>query len=164
MTTPLRFDIIPHVGIGPVRLGRSPTEVDAALAPLPGAMPAYKKFEHGRCFFRASLQIEFGGSGTVQFIGISENPDLFCAYEGHDVFDLAAPELFALIALRERTRTHHYSPLEYLFPDQVVTVYEADEQYDRKRGGTRPVFAEVGVGNAEYLAAIRAIRGVTAAG
>jgi hypothetical protein len=164
MTTPHHFDIIPHVGIGPVRLGMSLAEVDAALAPLPGALPVYKKSEHGRCFFRASLQIEFGNSGTVQFIGVSNDPDLLCVFEGRDVFDLSAPDLFALIASRERTQTHHYSPLEYLFPDQIVTLYEADEQYDRKGGGTRPVFAEVGVGNAEYLAAIRTIRGGPAAG
>src|SRR5262245_25445609 len=158
MTTPLRFEIIPHVGIGPVQLGMSLTEVDVALALLPGAFPMYQKSQRVRCFFESSLQVEFGDSGAAQFIGMFHHPDILCRYEGRDVFDLAAPELFALIASQERTGTHIYSTSTYLFPDQIVTLYDADEQYDRKGNESRPVFAEVGVGNAEYLAAIRAIR------
>jgi hypothetical protein len=164
MTTLLQFDIEPHVGIGPVRLGMSPTEVDSALARIAGAFPTFKKSEHVQCFFEASLQIEYGDSGAVQFIGVSSHPDLLCRYDGRDVFDLAAPDLFALIASHERSRNHTYSPLEYLFPDQVVTLYDADEQYDRKGNYSRPVFAEVGVGNAEYRAAISAIGDGAAAG
>src|SRR5215218_7954230 len=132
MSKPLQFEIVPHIGIGPVRLGMSQAEVDAVLAPLPGALPAISKSKEVRCYFQASLQIDFGESGTAQFIGVSSNADLLCLYDGRDVFDLAAPELFALIASHERTQTHTYSPLEYTFPDQVVTLYEADEQYDRK--------------------------------
>jgi hypothetical protein len=111
------------------------------------------------CFFDSALQIEFGDSGRAHFIGVSNHPALLCLYEGRDVFNLAAPELFRLIASKEQAGAHTYSPLEYLFPQQIVTLYEADEQYDRKGNGSRPVFAEVGVGNAEYLAAVNAIGG-----
>jgi hypothetical protein len=154
MSKPLQFEIVPHIGIGPVRLGMLPAEVDAVLAPLPGALPTISKSKEVRCYFQASLQIEFSQSGTAQFIGVSNHADLLFLYHGRDVFDLPAPELFALIASHERAQTHTYSPLEYTFPDQVVTLYEADEQYDRKGNRTRAVYAEVGIGSSEYVVAI----------
>src|SRR4051812_4911659 len=98
MDTVHRFDIVPHVGIGPVRLGMLLVEVEAALAALSGAMPGVDKSSAVRCFFGASLQVEFGRSTSrAQFIGVSNNSHLLCLFKGQDVFDLAAPELFKLI-------------------------------------------------------------------
>lgn len=157
MATPLTFDIIPHVGIGPVLLGMTLDEVRMALADLPGAFPEVRKGQTIHCYFDVALQVSFGQSKLVEFIGVYNTALLLCKFEDHDVFDLPGPELFSLIASKERSDQHKYNSSEYLFPDQIVTLYEADEQYDRKRGELRPVFMEVGVGNAEYLAAIEAI-------
>ncbi|MCO6047857.1 hypothetical protein NG895_28460 [Aeoliella sp. ICT_H6.2] len=164
MPAPIQFDIVPHIGIGPVHLGMTPDAVEAAVGSVPGALPRLAKGRKTHCYFKAALQVSFGESGLVNFIGVSGTPLLECRYEDRDVFDLPAPELFALIASRERSGRHDYSAAEYVFPEQIVTLYEADEQYDRKGGESRPVFAEVGVGNAEYLAVIRALRGTPEAG
>ena len=50
---------------------------------------------------------------------------------------------------------HQFTAAEYLFPRIIVTLWEADLDYDHLGGQSRPVFAEVGVGNAAYLEAIR---------
>jgi hypothetical protein len=89
----------------------------------------------------------------VQFIGVADHPRIVCRYHGQDVFDVAASDLFALIAAGEK-RKQRYRSEEYLFPEQIITVYQADEQYDRNGKGSRPVWGQVGVGNAEYLQAI----------
>jgi len=162
MAEPHELDLVPHLGIGPLRLGMTVAEADAAVGALDGA-GVRKSRRSLHYFFDAALQFELGGSGRIQFIGVANHPRLLCRYYGHDVFDTPAPELFALIAARE-TGEHSYRSAEYLFPDQVVTLYEAAEQYDRKGNGSRPVWGQVGVGNAEYVAAIRAIRGGAAPG
>ena len=151
MPNPLRFDIVPHAGIGPVRLGATLAGADAALAKVPGAGARRSRSPTVHSYFDAALQIELGQSSTVQFIGISDHPKVLACYAGRDVFDLAAPDLFALIASNERRGRHRYRGAEYLFRDQVVTVYEADEQYDRKGKRSRPVFGQVGIGSAEYV-------------
>ncbi len=137
-------------------------EADAVLGGIPGA-GARKSRKTVHYSFDASLQFEVGESGRIQFIGLASNPDVISRYNGHDVFDTPAPELFELIAAHESVN-HEYDPSEYLFPDQIITLYEADEQYDQVQHESRPIWGQVGVGNDEYLAAIRAIRGESAAG
>jgi hypothetical protein len=152
MQTSHAFDLVPHVGIGPLHLGMTLAQADAALAPLAGAGA---RTSHGALhyLFDAALQFELGDSGTIQFIGLADHPLILCRYRGRDVFDMAATDLFALIAANE-TREHAFRNDEYLFPDQVVTLYEADERYDGKGNHSRPVWGQVGVGNADYLKAI----------
>jgi hypothetical protein len=157
MAVPHQFDIMPHVGIGPVALGATPEAVEAAVGTLERALPRFDKGRTTRCYFETALQVSFGISGLVEFIGVSDSMSLLCLYEGRDVFDLPGTALFALIASREQGGGHTYDPSEYLFPDQILTLYEAAEQYDRRGGGSRPVFGQVGVGNAEYLSAVQAI-------
>jgi hypothetical protein len=162
METPNVLDLVPHVGIGPLHLGMTVAEADEALRALAGAgVRKSHRSTHG--FFDGALQFELGKSGRIQFIGVAEHHMVLCRYDGHDVFDTPAPELFALITAHE-TGKHQYKSVEYLFPDQIVTLYEADEQYDRKGKESRPIWGQIGVGNKEYLAAIRAILGGTAAG
>ena len=162
MVKPHEFDLVPHVGIGPLHLGMTIAEADAAVGPLAGA-GARGSRRSVHLFFDAALQFEVGASGRIQFIGLADHPRVLCRYRGQDVFDTPAPELFALMAAHENS-THQYRSAGYLFPDQVITLYQADEQYDRKRNGSRPVWGQVGVGNGEYMAAVRAIRGGAAAG
>ena len=40
---------------------------------------------------------------------------------------------------------------------QIVTLWNADEQYDQRRGGERIVWGQVGLGNDAYLRAIEAL-------
>jgi hypothetical protein len=167
MTSPVQLEITPHVGIGPVRFGMTRAEADAALSSLPGATPGRPKGGRSAtimCYFRASLQIEFDPDGTASFIEVSGDPATLCTYKGRDVFDLPAPELFALFATDDASGPHAFNASEYLFPELIVALWEADEQYDRKGGESRAVYATVGVGDERYLEAIRKIRGRSAAG
>ena len=73
------------------------------------------------------------------------------------MFSLSAGELFSLIASTDDSGAHEFTDSEYLFPGQIITLWDADEQYDRQGNETRPVWAQVGIGNSAYAEAIAAI-------
>lgn len=76
---------------------------------------------------------------------------------GVDVFSISATELFSLMAASDDSGPHEFDRYEYCFPNQILTLWDADKQYDRQRGEEREVWGQVGIGNDAYLAAIEAI-------
>ena len=154
------FELVPYLGVGPLHLGITLADANASVGRLVGATPsATPDRSRGTLhhFFDAAFQFELGDFGRVHFVGVAHHPRLLCRYEGRDVFDLPAPRLFALVASRE-AGTHRYRSDEYLFPDQIVTLYEADERHDPKGGRSRPVWGQVGVAKADYVRAVRDVR------
>ena len=147
--------ITPHVGIGPVLLGASRQSVRLAMAGI--GFPFESSREALDYFAQASIQVEYGEDDTAEFIGVCYHRDFTVTYYGTNVFDTVAPELFVAIAAREASIAPSFDPDGYVFPDQIVTLWEADEQYDRLGGEQRLVYAQVGIGNHRYLEAIRAI-------
>ena len=141
--------IEPHVGIGPVRLGAKRNAARAALAEI--GMPLEVSKE--RIDYFPGIQVEYT-SDLVSFIGVSWNERYVATYHGVDVFDLAAEDLFSSVALHDKTGDHMYNTYDYVFPNQILTLWDADEQYDRIGKETRTVWAQVGLGNDIYLGAV----------
>jgi hypothetical protein len=156
--TVTRFEIVPHVGIGPVKLGMTVAEAERALANCRAAQSGRHSQKPLAYFFDNALQFELGKSDRIQFIGLSCHKAILATFDGKDVFDLPATELFELIAAHDSSSKHVFDPSEYLFENLIMTVWEADEQYDRKGRQARAVYAQVGLGNEEYLAARREIK------
>ena len=157
MKTSPTLEISPLQAIGPVRLGSSRADAREALSvfgfPLESSRGALDYF----C--DASIQVECGPDDRVWFIGISSSDRFTAHFQGKDVFALSAPDLFSLAAAADHSGPHSFTRTEYFFPNQLITLWDADEQYDRKGNETRPVWAQMGIGNASYAAAIAAIRG-----
>jgi hypothetical protein len=101
-----------------------------------------------------NIALEYDEGWKLQHIGLAVSAHFVARYEGIDVFDLAAPELFAMIAKRDGTGEHTYEPNDYVFRGQIISLWEADEQYDRRRNETRPIYGSIGLGNETYLKAI----------
>jgi hypothetical protein len=160
MEPPTQLKIVPHVGIGPVRLGMTRAEVAAALAVVPNALPGHTERGPSKvdCYLRASIQIMFEKDETASLIEVACDPSTLCTYKGHDVFDLSGPELFAILAADDLSGEHLYNSSEYVFPELMVALWDADSQYDRKGNESRPVYAAVAVGDERYLALIRKLR------
>ncbi|MCC4605644.1 hypothetical protein [Xanthomonas campestris] len=150
------FDLIPRVSAGPVILGSSRTEAHAALATLGFTLES----SHGRSdyFCEAAIQIEYGPEDRIWFVGLSCHERFTVQYKGANVFALAAPDLFALVAASETSESHAYASHEYFFQDQIFTLWDADEQYDRLGNETKPVWAQVGLGNQDYALATSKFR------
>lgn len=153
------FVIEPHRGIGPVSFGMTRAEVAAVVAAVGGGPPSPRNADTD-CFFNSSFQVTFGDGGRADFIEVASDLPVPVLFEGRDVRDTPASELVALIE-----RLEPYDPGlsrpedEYVFPHRIITLWGPDTQYDRLGERKRVVFAAVGLGAPNYLAAARAIRG-----
>jgi hypothetical protein len=136
--------------IGPIKLGDSREQVRAALQDFGLSLNS----SHGASdyFGEASVQVEYAGDGTAWFIGINSNTSNVCTYKGVNVFDTPAEDLFSLMAVDE-TNAAEFDEDGYVFPDQILTLWDADPQYDRLGGEVRPIWGQVGIGDDRYLAA-----------
>src|SRR5688572_21847227 len=125
------FTIQPHVGIGPVALGASRLVARRSLAEA--GFPL--EHTHGSLdyFCDAAIQVEFDSTDHAQFIGISCHRAYIVTYHGTNVFDVPATELFELIAARDGSGGHYFRATDYFFPSQALSLWDADEQYDRLR-------------------------------
>lgn len=138
------FEIIPHVGIGPIKLGMSRDEVLKAL----GKETFSSKSNNSDYYFDNSIQIEFLND-QADFIGVASNDECTITYKGQNVFDINAKELFARINTYEDTN-HDFNAFEYVFPTQIITLWEADTQYDIKEPFDREIWGQVGIGTKLY--------------
>ncbi|MFC4728023.1 hypothetical protein [Coralloluteibacterium thermophilus] len=150
-------DLVPHVGAGPILLGSPRVQARQALLAL--GFPLEWSRGSVDYFFESAIQTQCGPDDRISFIGLSCHERFTVRYQGRNVFALPAAQLFALIAASEESGAHTYEPCEYCFPDQVITLWDEDEQYDRLGNESNPVWAQVGVGSQAYVAAIGAVRG-----
>jgi len=149
------LEIIPLKGVGPIRFGMTSEEVQSVMREFCGDKYRHSKSGDTDYFFESALEVSYDTDGRVEFIGTQYYTGCGCEfliYES-DPFDLEAKELFEHIASKQMG-THSFNPDEYLFRDNIITVWNSEEQYDYKGGETRAVYAQVGVGNDKYLAAI----------
>lgn len=156
MNIPLpTLEICPLVGVGPLRLGVERSRARDALSALGFHLESSRGASDFFCDH--AIQVEYSPDGVVWFIGISASERFMAFYLGHDVFDLPAQDLFTLAAAADNSGVHGFSSQEYCFPKQILTLWDADEQYDRKGNEERLVWAQIGVGSSGYAAAVAAI-------
>ncbi|MWV13481.1 hypothetical protein F3I62_15360 [Pseudomonas sp. R-28-1W-6] len=152
----LNLEISPLIGVGPIKLGSLRAEARELL--LSAGFPLESSRRALDYFCNASIQVECDPDDRVRFIGISASERFIATFQSRDVFSLSAEELFSLIANADNSGPHQFIASEYLFPNQIITLWDADEQYDRQGNEARPVWAQVGIGNDSYAAAVAAIR------
>lgn len=149
------FEILPLQAIGPVRLGATRMETRGVMAAI--GFP----LEQGRgdldYFCSAAIQVSYDADGKVLFIGVAGSAAFTVIFRGINVFNLPAAELFLVMADADGPGLHEFNRYEYCFPNQILTLWDADEQYDREGGETRLIWNQVGIGSGAYLAAIAAI-------
>jgi len=104
-------------------------------------------------FVENAIEITFGANETANFIGISQHPKISLCLDGADLMPLPARQVFDLLAANEKLAPR-YAPEEVLFQSQIITLWNADPQNNRLDPDI-PVWAQIGIGNAEYLSAFR---------
>jgi hypothetical protein len=147
------FELLPRVGAGPLRFGMSRANVRSAMSVL--GLPLENEHLTLDHFCENAIRAEYKDD-SLSFVEFWCHGRTVPRYRGTDVFSVTAQELFTAIAGVEGGR-HTYDPLEYLFPEQIVCLWAADRQYDLRTNQTRIVWATVGVGDARYLEAVRAL-------
>lgn len=99
-------------------------------------------------FCENSIQVEYY-EGTAGFIGVASHAMFTAIYQGRNVFDTPAKDLFALAADLDVSGSHRFNRNEYMFPKQILTLWDADTQYDPLE--RRAIWGQVGLGDARYL-------------
>jgi hypothetical protein len=151
----LVLELQPHRGFGPLKLGAAREDARAALAAI--GFPLEQSEENMDRFCESSIQAEYQ-EGRVSFIGVFYSDAYVAQYRGVDVFDVTARELFQIGAAADGSGQHEFDPLEYCFPNQILTLWSAESQYDYRRQGARQVWGQVGLGNDAYIAALKALQ------
>ena len=146
-----KFEIVPGKGIGPILLGNSKEEVRKALS-LHG-FKLESSSDTMDYFCNSGIQVEYEKDGTASFIGTASEHRVNIYYNGVNVFDTPAEELFMLIAKNEEHQCS-YDSYEYVFPKQIVTLWDADEQYDSYQNESRLIWGQVGLGSQTYIDAV----------
>lgn len=147
--------IVPHQGVGPIRFGMKRDEARAAMSDLGLALSSSN---NDLDFFgeESAVQVEYQ-DGSVSFIGVSCGVRFDVSIDEVDPFDIPAPALFRLLAKCDGAEDARFDECQHCFRNSIVTLYEADDQYDRKGGRRRVIWGQIGVGDARYLAAIDTI-------
>lgn len=94
------FEIVPGVGVPPIRLGMTPDEVRAVMgepegaAPLEGAPRAWD-------YLNSALLVNFDDDERVSFLEVANLPHSGAIYRGQAVFDLPMAEAARLVCGKE---------------------------------------------------------------
>jgi hypothetical protein len=146
--TPQRvLELFPGIGAGPILFGMNPQAVISSLAEL-GLHRTGSRDAELIYFADNALQVEFI-DGLASFVGLASSALFEVRLYDIDPFDTAARDVFQIIASHE-PEPHRYDRTGYLFPTTILTLYEADEQYDRLRG-QRVMWGQIGLGDERYL-------------
>ena len=86
------FDIIPHVGIGPVRLGMNREEVLTVLGEPERCLP------NGRECFLSGFMVDFNGDGVVEFIEIAASKKFRGIFNGKCLHEIPADDALAHVS------------------------------------------------------------------
>lgn len=150
------FEILPLEAIGPMRLGATRFVARQAMSEI--GFPLEHSHDGVDYFCDSCVQLSYGLGDEFWFIGVSGNLQFTFMFKGVNVFSRSATEVFSLMAASDDSGPHDFTSYEYWFPNQILTLWNADEQYDREGEESREVWGQVGIGNGAYLAAIRAIK------
>jgi hypothetical protein len=150
------LELAPLQGLGPLRFGDYRATAREKLSKLGFGLES----SHGASdyFCDAAIQVEYSADNSVWFVGLSASDRFRAWFQGRDIFSLTAEEVFLLLAASEGAGEYTYNCQEYFFPKQVLTLWDADEQYDRKGNETRPFWGQIGIGSSSYAAAVESVR------
>jgi hypothetical protein len=152
----MKLSLKPHKSIGPILLGAKRQDVRSSLSAA--GLPLQVERKRLDFFALSCIQVEYEEDDTASFIGVASDKNIELIYYGTDLFDIDAEISFRHIAEHESNQNHDFTDLEYIFPDQIISLWEADTQYDRKGGERRMVWGQIGIGDDRYLAAIPKIK------
>jgi hypothetical protein len=148
MTT---FNVVPHEGVGPVRLGMSRDEARSAMA-LP--VQSFKKTESSTALTDAYLdscfQVFFDNEERVEYVELSHCKSFITLYNGINVFATKAEDLIEFIS---KTAPYDANRRElgysYVFPALELSVWRSTMPEDGEDEEGR-FFMTIGVGKSGY--------------
>jgi len=147
----IRLQLVPHDGLGPLKLGAARAAVRAAAAAA--GLAAGEAHAESDSFADDTVQVDYDAAGRALFIGIAPLPAVHRAVLlGLDCADTPAADLFRAVSAAEGGAAAAFDADGHLFPRQIVALWAADEQFDliAPGGRRRPIWGQVGIGTPAY--------------
>jgi hypothetical protein len=140
----LSYEVIPGVGVGPVRLGMTRAQVRAGMSQEP---ERFRKSPgdsyHVDAFHQAAFQVFYAGDEPrVEYIELSRGQEFNTVYRGVEVFSMSAQDLVAMVSRDARVDDSDPELDSYIFPDLELSLWRPDEE---DRG-----FSTIGIGIRGY--------------
>ncbi len=85
-----KFEIVPNVGVGPIKLGMSRVEVEAFFG-----KPEFDSDD--RIGFMSGFLVDFDASGNVEFIELANSTKFEAMYKGTNLHSVKAEEAVAVV-------------------------------------------------------------------
>ena len=144
----VEYEIVPHVGVGPIRLGMTRDEVHVELGP-----PEFTSRDN-REEFLSGFMVDYNSDGLVEFIELAKSREFRALYQGKCLHDMLAADVVSLV--RQHGRYDEEDPelgYSYCFHDLQLslwrpTVPEPDQPEDDPDGR---YFHAVGIAEDGYF-------------
>ena len=92
------YEVVPHRGVGPVRLGMTRAESRAAMGAAPRRSRRLRGGAEVDVYHGSAFRVDFDADDRVVFVELSRvEPPVVALYKGADVFALTADEAVALV-------------------------------------------------------------------
>lgn len=149
------IELIPKKGIEYINFGMTRDEVRSIMISKYKAGSPHKRNEETECYFENSLQFSFEEDDTLSFIEISSYPPIAVKILGINTWEIDGKELLKLLKkkdnMNEEISEGGYNPI---FKENIITLYELDEQYDVIGEFKGEKWGAIGIGDSRYYEAV----------
>ena len=154
------IELIPKKGIEHINFGMTRDEVRSIMVSKYNAGTPEKRNDETECYFENSLQFSYEDDETLSFIEISSYPPIAVRILGINTWEIDGKELLELIkqndTMNEQISEGGYNPI---FQENIITLYELDEQYDVIGEFKGEKWGAIGIGDSRYYESICMIYG-----
>lgn len=149
------IELIPKVGIEHIKFGMTRADVRSIMIAKYDAGYPEERNDETECYFENSLQFSYENDDTLSFIEISSYPPIGVKILGINTWEIDGKELLELLkekdTMNEKISEGGYNPI---FQDNIITLYELDEQYDVVGGFKGEKWAAIGIGDSRYYKSV----------
>lgn len=149
------YEVSPHVGVGPIRLGMSRSLVRSLM---PGPRKSFRRASSNPhetdAFHGQGFQVFYGGAEpVVEYIELSRDSGFRALYGGMDIFETPADEVVALISSNAPFDPNDEEiGYSYIFPILDLSLWRPTVP-DSPEDAEGRQFSTIGVGGKGYYGA-----------
>jgi hypothetical protein len=149
------IELIPKKGISHINFGMTRNEVQTVMIEKYNSGAPEKRDEETDCYFENSLRFSFESDDTLSFIEICSYPPIGVKILGINTWEIDGKELLKILnekdTINEKISEGGSNPI---FEDNVIALFELDEQYDVIGDFKGEKWAAIGIGDARYYESI----------
>ena len=147
----ITVEFIPRRGIRHIDFGMSRAKVKELMKSKYNAGKPESKGEDTDCYFENSLQFSFEKDDTLSFIEVYSPPPVRVILLGINTWEIPGEELFNMLSkvdvMNETISEGGSNPI---FQNNIITLWELDEQYDALGGHKMKKWGSIGIGDHRY--------------